>query len=460
MNTYIRNFNNDYDLKYDLDDTCILFKNALPELENRVRFRSERGSLNIPCNGFIHMISHIERLFFPEDITNPPFTNKTYINAVPAFESMYYTIKNNEYTFESGFVYCQAPRTRYTEFNETHLEALEVNLKEDSHHFLKIFMCNNVLFIYTNKSLSFETIIKLKILQWNVTKENIKTEQPKIFELLQAFLDKDVITINTIIEKLLNCKVILDSKYMDLKKVFQPKYEKKIEETKNTISSYENDYLYHENQLSALVTKIVELQTSLEFLKKQAEQEEEDNTDLIRFLAKHPYIKHIEKKSQTAVDLYFEAPILYFDDYILKRIIHNHTPERQKILKVFLDNKYELITRCQIRFHTDTFQISIQYIGGNPRLIGHPHIDMYGCFGNHNLALHEAAREINYFGAIEQISQAVLNLNFSDSTVIQGMLNWLISNSHVPTWRSKETGVMLTTEELMEVYNEETTTDS
>ena len=68
----------------------------------------------------------------------------------------------------------------------------------------------------------------------------------------------------------------------------------------------------------------------------------------------------------------------------------------------------------------------------------------------------DAAIAGDYFAAIEQITQAVLNLNFSDSIVIGTMLNELLDYPSQKTWRSKETGALLTTEEIMEIYHEET----
>jgi len=179
---------------------------------------------------------------------------------------------------------------------------------------------------------------------------------------------------------------------------------------------------------------------------------------------KNPYIKEIEAVGDRTIDLWYEAPIIYFDDFIAEKILLSYiSPEKRKIIKAIIDQEYELMTRCRIRFNTQYFSIEAIQIG-NDGLLGHPHLDRYQCRGTHDRYIYEAAKTANYIGAIEQITAAVLNLNFADSIVIDTMLGTLTDNHYferLKTWRHKKTKVMITTKELMEVIqDEETQTNS
>ena len=83
--------------------------------------------------------------------------------------------------------------------------------------------------------------------------------------------------------------------------------------------------------------------------------------------------------------------------------------------------------------------------------MNHPHISRFHCFGNHRQAIYDSAESGDLIGAVEQITQAVLNLNFYDSPVVEHVVSALSQNrSDLRTWRCKETGEMLTTQEIIE----------
>ena len=350
-----------------------------------------------------------------------------------------------------------APRTRYDETRLTreglvHLETAEAALRDYDHQFLKIYTYKNGLYVYTNKQPTMETIIKLKLIQWNIFSNQIAHLIPEVFDLLNALVNQNISAINKAIETICKLPVLSTIKYNELKEMFKPDYKAQKNKLIDQKNQKEQMYIDYENKLSELITQINTLNENILDMELK-EDKVEDNTPLIKYLSNHPYIKDIQKKNSRQVSLYFEAPILYFDDYIIEKLLPNKSGDDKRILKAFLDNKYELMTRCLINFRPSDFAVNLDYVGdGN--FIGHPHIDRYSCFGNHSTAIREAAATANYFGAIEQISQAVLNINFTDSCVVNEMLRTLRRDLSRKTWRSKETQVLLSTSEILEIYNE------
>lgn len=404
---------------------------------------------------FIRLIHQLERLFFIDNLERDNTSNNLYKNA--DISTMIYHMDHAKDTEDiPNLLINTAPRTRYDETRLTreglvHLETAEAALRDYDHQFLKIFTYKNGLYVYTNKQPTLETVIKLKLIQWNIFSNQIAHPIPEVIDLLTALVNKDLPAVNKAIETICKLPILSTIKYNELKEMFKPDYKAQKNKLIDQKNQKEQMYIDYENKLSELITQINTLNENILDMELK-EDKVEDNTPLIKYLSNHPYIKDIQKKNSRQVSLYFEAPILYFDDYIIEKLLPNKSGDEKTILKAFLDNKYELMTRCLINFRPSDFAVNLDYVGdGN--FIGHPHIDRYSCFGNHSTAIREAAATANYFGAIEQISQAVLNINFTDSCVINEMLRTLRRDLYRKTWRSKETKVLLSTYEILEIYN-------
>lgn len=176
-----------------------------------------------------------------------------------------------------------------------------------------------------------------------------------------------------------------------------------------------------------------------------------ETDDIINYILKTKYIKKVSRAaSGRGLALYYEAPMLYYDDDVIQHIRHSYDEEVQFIFDAFLERRYQLYTRCEVIFYPEDFRVNNMSMGHrneNNYYIGHPHIDRFGCFGNHGEAISDWAETGDYIGAITQITAAVLNLNFTDGTVIEDLINTLMDRD-IPTWYDTETGVVLTTDEL------------
>ena len=161
-----------------------------------------------------------------------------------------------------------------------------------------------------------------------------------------------------------------------------------------------------------------------------------ETDDIINYILKTKYIKKVSRAtSGRGLALYYEAPMLYYDDDVIQHIRHSYTEEVQFIFDAFLERRYQLYTRCEVIFYPEDFRVNNMSMGHrneNNYYIGHPHIDRFGCFGNHGEAISDWAETGDYIGAITQITAAVLNLNFTDGTVIGDLIDTLMDRD-IPT---------------------------
>lgn len=455
MNYFLSN--SDSDLNMGFNDIVRKLSNVLPSYDAQSMTNSTSGALSAHTETFLLCMSHLERLLFTNEMDKAHTFNGTCYKHTTRFG----TLKDRFTVLEikTGLLINSDVSTHYIENTEAkHLPIAEEQFKVSSHHFLKIYTINGLMIVFTNKELPFETVVKLKLLQWSIFKDKIETPQQEIMDFIQAALKKDKNELNDLANAILNLPIIKEIKFQEIDRAFQVDYKDKLEDLRYDLEQNEQRVISKENELSRLIQKICEMQEQYEFLKMKSEQKN-DNTLLLKWLSNHPYIKEVNRLGNHGIELYYEAPLIYYDEYIAKRL--NYGGNSKKIIDIFVDAKYELMSRCKIIFDTNSFNINFVRMG-NADFSQHPHIDRYGCFGNHQMAIHEHRKTNDYLGALEQITVAVLNLNFADGVVIDTMLGNLLSEYHLDmrTWRNKETGELKTTRELLEEYkNEETQTE-
>ena len=455
MKTYFLN-NTANDLSVSFTHIYNDLSKILPNLSSYLRHFSYDYNFQRPTQEFIRLIAELERLNFMDDLTKINTRNAAFYKRGKHLDD-FISRNLDQTTTKTSFTLIEDASTHYQpSFDIRRMPALEAKFKLTPRHFLVIGTYKTEFIVYTNKPLPFETILKLKRVQYNLFKDRFKTLKPEIAEFLAALDDKkSVDTLNTLIDKLLNSEELQNIRYDELKELFKPNFEYQLEDLTNKKMQLEHNCLDYENRLSAMITEINNINDDIMLIQTKINNSKYDATPLIKYLLKHPYIKEFDKWDDNRIRLRFESPVVYFDPYLIDKIYHNKSTNQQIILRAFKANEYELMTRCEVLFDTKTFNVRFNGIG-NDNVIGHPHIDRFNCFGNHHTAVRESAKTGDYLGAIEQISQATLNVNFSDATVIDFMLRTLRDYSYIKTWRSKETGVMLSTDEIMEIYHEET----
>jgi len=363
---------------------------------------------------------------------------------------------------KTGLYIIQKPEFEYEiieeKFNKlTHLEGAEENLKINKNHFLKIFIADEYQFliIFTNKRLPIQTLYKLKVLQWSLFKEIVAEFEPLTIDFYKALVDEDKSKLCEIIDKIKTSSKITEIKIEKLKTLINSKKISKIQDLRYEISDLRNSIQHYRQSISNSIEQIEEKSLQLDALELTSNSDLEEIKYLQKYLDKSPYIESYTLNDRS-ITLNYNAPLIYYDDYILDKIMNNYEEAGlyYRILKIFKEKKYELYTKCRIRFDIINFSVSCRnrdnYLSSD---IDHPHIQRYNCFGNHTDAIYESALQSDYIGGLEQLTQAVLNLNFSDSVVIRELLVDLSHKSTSPCWKSKETGEFKTLNQILQEDN-------
>lgn len=337
--------------------------------------------------------------------------------------------------------------TRYA--GATYLTNAEDFLKQSPHHFLKIFTVpdNNTLFVWTNKQLNPETIYKLYSLEAAVFPKDTPTAK----DFIEACLEKNVDKARNVLETFFNSDKITELEFKKFQKCLANKNNSRIRNLEDSITRNRDQINNYEDTIARLASEMREFTEQIYFL-KSLDANEEDKL-FYKHLQKIPYITSFQAYETGCIELNYQAPLIYFSELPAEKIIEqNYRPVQEKqIVKIILGRKYELWTKCKLTFFTDNFSVDNQRTSNTIQLLPHPHIDRYGCFGNHRAAIRQSAEAGDYIGAIEQITQAVLNLNFYDGCVVNAMLQTLKDKwTTLPTWKCVETGEMLTTAQVIE----------
>lgn len=376
-----------------------------------------------------------------------------------------YSDKYEDHKNEIGIIITKAPSTHFNKhnyFEPEYLEGAEQVLKQTSKHFLKIFTNSekNKLFIFTNQELELETIYKLNVLKWTIIKDAADDFYEETLDFYNGFVNKDIDLVNDAFNKLMSLEKIEENKNRKLKKCFSFDYEMQITRFESEIHNKYADIQNYENIIAKLGSDIRNINERIRSLNNIDLDEEFDI--LTKYLKKHPYIyKVIPMEGSSKIILYFYSPIIYFEKDMVEKLLSNtyeNLIDYKIVYNMFLSGKYTLYTHCNIAFNTRTFETETMSEVGNEKYIAHPHIMRYNCFGNHRQAISESAETRDYLGAIEQISQAIMNLNFYDS-VVEGelMRNLTGDERNTPTWKNNETGEIISTDEaIKEVLNGKT----
>lgn len=306
----------------------------------------------------------------------------------------------------------------------TELKAVGASLQQNQNHVIRVLKYNNTIIVITNQ-ISWEIIFKLKALQCSLFSEKSKDKNEDVVGIYKALAENDLDTVNNLMNKILNYPLWKDLKLEATRQCFTVSKENKLTRQKRVIESAKEKVSLKER---AYCHALVTLQDEMEYYNML--QNTEDNIDIneiLDYMKKHPYIKDITPLEDNCIELYIEAPICYYDpEYVQGYRFPNESIEKG-MNEVFVKEKYKLWTHCKITFDPSTFHTSIEErIGNNGGpYIRHPHIDRYGCQGNHPDEIQEWVKNYDYIGCIEQIMTMVFNLNWLDGTVINEMFDML-----------------------------------
>lgn len=368
--------------------------------------------------------------------------------------------ENDDYHFISdygktegfGLIVHEAPSTRFNPANYTsakYLENAEEFLKQTPHHFLKIFTIEDCkyMYVWTNKALTPDTYYKLYALYLSLFNKDNKV----LDDFLTQLINNNIGGAKKVLKDYFTSDEILEREFEAFKRCLKNQSQKQIEKMERDVTSYRESIHSYENEISSLATKMRELNEKISFF-KYMQEENGDHKLFFKHLKKIPYLKSFTGTDNGYIHLEYEAPLVYFSNLPAEKLINQPNRPRywKDIIRIIIGRKYELITKCALEFNTGNFSIASDTINNSDPVMKHPHISRYNCFGNHRQAIYESAESGDYIGAIEQITQAVLNINFFDVCVVDTLCRTLEEKRDtLKTWRDKKTGEMLTTNEVI-----------
>ena len=387
------------------------------------------------------------------------------VNRNQRFEDTITRAKDSQ---DFGLIINQEVSTHYREEfygQYRRMEAVEQILKQTPQHFLRIHsVTDTIISVYTNKMLLPTDLYKLSELVTNLyeKKHNDLSDFPK--DLINACVSNNFSKFKSTIEDFLKSDLIMQLKLEKVKKVFNYEKDHQIHALERTIENLRSDIQQYENYLIECGRKIREHNENI--IRLRTTDYDEECEIVCKYLDRSPYIKEYRPSGNSYMILSYEAPLIYFNESAAEKLLENERlyPQTQKdILRMIIEGEFQLYTQCQLEFNTATYSAGIRDVGNGP-LLAHPHIDRYHCFGNHRDSLSESAECGDYLGALEQLTQAVLNINFYDGTVTNWMLATLEDIQHsLITWKDTTTGEMISTYEALkrrkERRNEETTSE-
>ena len=364
-----------------------------------------------------------------------------------------------------GIIINQQPSTQFnpTDYpTATYLEQAQDFLKQTSHHFLRIFTIPecDILFVWTNKEINPESLYMLFSLEFSLHQRT----NPLMDKVLDIVINhKDVAELKKVLKEYFLSDEVIELEFQKFKKCLTNQHKRQIDDVRRKIDSLRTSITDYESAVARFAADIRKQNEKLAFL-MSLDGHDDDQKLFYKHLKKIPYIYEFKGNDSGYITLSYRAPLIYFSEYPAEKLIEQNyrTREAKQIIKAIIGKKYELWTKCAIDFDTESFNVSAAGCSDNCSLLPHPHIDRYNCFGNHRTAIAESAEAGDYIGAVEQITQAVLNLNFYDTCVVDEMCRKLLNHTtSIIAWKNKETGEMLSTAQLFERgdYYEETQSD-
>lgn len=341
--------------------------------------------------------------------------------------------------------------------NRTELEGAQEVLKHNAAHCLKIFRSphNGALYVLSNRSIFTDDLYKLKLLQNKLDADYVSNYNPLTTDLYDALIKNDVDKFNEALLKIKNSKEFSERNFISFLEKFKQTDNEVLKQLQREIKSNHESILYWENEIAKCGTNIKRLNEQIMFHTKGLKSNE-NIKDIYNLLNKSPYIVDYKFIDTSKIRLKYYAPLIYYSDYAIDEIYNSYhdEPDQQAILDLFKNKRFQLYTHCEIDFDISDFSTKIHFLNTlDCKYLSHPHINEYGCFGNHREAIDEAAISKNYIGAIDQLSQAVLNMNFYDACVTNKMLDLLVYYDEyhdLKTWYDTETGEFVTVWEAIE----------
>lgn len=338
---------------------------------------------------------------------------------------------------------------------EEYLEAASRILKQNTAHILRIsFIEKRILNVQTNEPLKPKTVISLLQLFYRLIQDKTNSNIEPVINLLNAFAQEDMDTANEILISLLGTQAMRNYLLDTYLTIFEEQDKRQLNTIQNKMQNYIDNMEEMRRLYADALKKYQELNERARFY--ELNPQNTDTEVLKKYLSKTPYITEIARADLQSLRFDYEAPLLYYSKSVVQKLKDTtNSAQKAKVYEIFLTDRFQMYTRCALILNVDTFVLTRYEIGNSNEFYRHPHVDRYGCFGNHIDAIQDWAKHKDYLGVLEQMSAMVLNLNFTDSIVINNMIENIYEHPDKPSFFDKKTNKFISFNAITEILKEE-----
>lgn len=171
------------------------------------------------------------------------------------------------------------------------------------------------------------------------------------------------------------------------------------------------------------------------------------------------------------INIRYTTPLLYYNqdefDILWDSGYFKTALERAVMGAVFKDHTHDIIMDSGFsidlensRVHYSSMRDLNEERFREPIGVPNPHHRFFDCWGDNEPAITKAISEGDYITALSQVFAAIAGINFSDTVVLNKFLiNTLPREDELPFLRNKETGEMISPNDLLRRINNETNQD-
>lgn len=334
------------------------------------------------------------------------------------------------------------------ELRWTHLTNIDVLLVQNQTHKVKVYKNSNTIIVLTSQInnrfvkevlATFPSLFSIIELQTNQNVTNClravinnTSIRPYFDEMFNAIADEKTEKIN---------KILKDSLTIGIRKR-DDDLRHRIDQTKHTIQSYENDLERNYELLQQLYNEKLGIEEKLI-------ENPESFKELKTFLKNYKFIKELHLKefslnwnTSEKLIIELEAPITLFEPEPLQRQIVNLSNRYNNTGKDCLDVLAEIFLKDEYTLYCTTFvgldladnsfsasSGSLRLNNANYHRMEQPHLAEYNCWGDQKTNIKRALMDNNLIDAIQLMGISIQNINFTDTAVLT---RWIehISNSN------------------------------
>ncbi len=344
------------------------------------------------------------------------------------------------------------------ENNVQEMPVLQKEMKQNANHRLLIAKKGNGTYIFSSIPLTWENIYKSFVMHWEWHKEDFPTPNEDYKKLLYGFLNDNKEDVEDALDALVFANIELEKEKLEAH-VKNLKFDKE-----RALEKKENDIDHLRNYMQETVRQYEDYNRRFQDALREYDniKRREDNIDtksIVDFLFDNEYITTSSDGDDLVLN--YRIPIMCYDEALAEDQKIYRNKRQQQILDIFIKHRetYRLWVHAEVHMNARETKV---WARSNDRILnegdyyyGHPHLNEYGCVGEHPEEIIPFMNQGNYIGAINQITSMAMDINFADAPVVNSFLSSLEAYYHeYEFWENTVTHKMMTTAQVIEEIKE------